>query len=195
MSTRFGHQTLIVGKMKWNGLFTIFITAFTALNTSAQTTILNNSSNDPNPVVIAGKKYQRSAFHNFLWGKHYRQEWSTPVKVKAVSLDTLMGGLIPFKKGGGRQTKTLRLKDKDGKEYVMRSIDKTYTKALPPIFQGTFVEAVANDQVSIAHPYSAITVPMLAEAAGVYHTNPQIVGITLKAISSFFKQIQLVFKV
>ena len=175
MSTRFGHQTLIEEKMISKGLFAILLTAFTALNTLAQTTILNNSSNDPNPVVIAGKKYERSAFHNFLWGKHYRKEWTTPVKIKAVHLDTLMGGLTPFKKGGGRQTQTLRLKDKDGKEYVMRSIDKTYTKALPPVFQGTFVEAVANDQVSIAHPYSSITVPMMAEAAGVYHTNPQIV--------------------
>jgi hypothetical protein len=46
---------------------------------------------------------------------------------------------------------------------------------LPSEFQHTFVESVANDQVSIGHPYSALTVPALAEAAKVFHTNPQIV--------------------
>ncbi|MCY7420160.1 MAG: BamA/TamA family outer membrane protein [Chitinophagaceae bacterium] len=160
----------------WSVLLVMLCFACAFKNTSAQTTIIQDSvSNGQYVKVIAGKKYQTSGIHNFLWGKHYRAEWSTPVKIKAVHLDTLMGGLVPFKKGGGRQTKTLRLKDKTGKEYVLRSIDKTFTRALPEVFRGTFVEAVANDQVSIAHPYSAITVPMLAEAAGVYHTNPQIV--------------------
>lgn len=158
-------------------ILTLLITiTYTISNTSAQTTtIVDTAFNGRFVKVIAGKKYRRSGVHNFFWGKHYRDEWSTPVKIKTVYLDTLMGGLHPVEKGGGRQTKTLRLKDKSGKEFVLRSIDKTFTRALPEIFRGTFVEAVANDQVSIAHPYSAITVPMLAEAAGVYHTNPQIV--------------------
>ena len=168
-------QTNNPEKNKWCIFIAITLLASFTSVTSAQTTIVNHTSKDNYPIIIAGKKYKRSGLHNFLWGKHYRTEWSTPVKVKAVYLDTLIGGLTPLKKGGGRQTKTLRLKDKEGKEYVMRSIDKTFTKALPEVFQGTFVESVANDQVSIAHPYSALIVPMLAEVAGVYHTNPEIV--------------------
>ena len=142
---------------------------------SQNTTIFDTTSSHKSAVIIAGEQYKRSGFHNWLWGKHYRQEWTTPVRVKSINLDTAFGGLKPILKGGGRQTKTLRLADKDGKQYVLRSIDKTYTKALPKVFQGTFVESVANDQVSIAHPYSSLTIPMLAGAAQVYHTDPQIV--------------------
>jgi len=87
----------------------------------------------------------------------------------------LYGERKPIKKGGGRQTRTLRLEDKNGKQYVLRSIDKTFTKALPEIFRGTFVNSIANDQVSISHPYASITVPMMANAARVFHTLPQIV--------------------
>jgi len=34
---------------------------------------------------------------------------------------------------------------------------------------------VAKDQVSIGHPYAAITITPMIEAAGIYHTNPEIV--------------------
>ncbi len=35
-------------------------------------------------------------------------------------------------------------------------------------------ESIANDQVSIANPYAAVTVPLMADAAGIYHANPVI---------------------
>ena len=152
-----------------------FILIASLFDASSQTTTIVDTSNRNSAVIIAGKEYKRSGYHNLWWGNHYRKEWSTPVRVKSIMLDTAFGGLTPIKKGGGRQTRTLRLQNKNGQQYVLRSINKTYTKALPALFAGTFVESVANDQVSIAHPYSAVTVPMLAEAAKVYHTNPQIV--------------------
>jgi hypothetical protein len=158
--------------------FSAFILAASVFSTSTfsqTTTIVDTTTSKTSAVIIAGKQYKKSGFHDWLWGKHYRQEWVTPVRVKAINIDTTFGGLKPLQKGGGRQTRTLRLEDKSGKQYVLRSIDKTYTRALPKLFTGTFVESIANDQVSIAHPYSALTVPLLAEAAKVYHTNPQIV--------------------
>lgn len=142
---------------------------------SQETTIVETDTDRWHKVVIAGKKYNKSAFHNWLWGSHYRKEWATPVKVKIIHLDSIYGGLTPVEKGGGRQTKNLRLEDRKGKQYVLRSIDKTYTGALPGIFQGTFVETIANDQVSVAHPYAAFTVFKMAEAAKIYHTNPSLV--------------------
>lgn len=128
-------------------------------------------------LVVAGAKYARSPFHNFLFGKHYREDWVTPVMMPVVYLDTLAGGVRPYETGGSRQTKTLKLHDKQGKEYVIRSIDKSYGQALPEIYRGSFVEALANDQVSSAEPYSALTIAGMAEAAQVYHTNPRIVYI------------------
>ena len=77
--------------------------------------------------------------------------------------------MTPYAEGGGRQSRSLRLKDANRREYVLRSIDKTYTKALPEIARGTFIEHIANDQVSIAHPYSALTIAPMAEAAKILH--------------------------
>jgi hypothetical protein len=124
-------------------------------------------------TVVAGGEYKASPRKVFWLGKHYRKEWVTPVPVSILNLDTL-GGLTPIEQGGGRQTKTLRLKDGRGREYVLRSVNKEYGKALPPGMQGTFIEKLAKDQVSTAHPYAAITVPSMAKAAGIYHTTPKI---------------------
>jgi len=139
-------------------------------------------------TVVAGEQYRKSSLHQLLWGKHYRKDWSTSVVVKTINLDTVNGGLVAYEKGGGRQSKTLRLRNAAGKEYVLRSIDKSFGKALPEIYRGTFVEKVVDDQVSIAEPYAAVTIPGMAAAAGIYHTNPQIVYVpSQKALGEFDK--------
>ena len=125
-------------------------------------------------TIQAGPEYKKSPTHQSLWGKHYRKEWATPVRVKMVTLDTLAGGLTPYEIGGSRQTKSVKLRDKNNREYVLRSIDKTFSGALPKVVKGSFIENIADDQVSIAHPYSAFTIAPMAQAAGVYHTNPQL---------------------
>lgn len=140
----------------------------------SQKTIVIDSTEPGYRTVISGP-YDRGGFYQFLWGKHYRKEWTTPVKVPVINLDTIKGGLIPLEKGGGRQTQTLRLRDKNGKQYVLRSVDKDYRAALPEIVAGTFIEDLAKDQVSTAHPFASVTVPIMIDAAGVFHTNPQIV--------------------
>jgi len=89
--------------------------------------------------VVAGKQYDRSWINEWLWGKHYRKEWATPVAMPLFFLDTAAGGLRPYEAGGGRQTKTLHLRNTNDKEYVLRSIDKRFGKALPDIYRGSFV--------------------------------------------------------
>jgi hypothetical protein len=126
-------------------------------------------------IVVPGPKFKRSGYHNFFWGKHYREEWTTPVKVPKFYLDTAAGGLTPYAKGGGRQSKTLRLRNKKNKEYVLRSIDKDFGRALPEIAQGTFLSRIAKDQGSIGHPFSSITITPMARRIGVFHTIPVIV--------------------
>ena len=39
-------------------------------------------------VTTAGPEYKRSSFHEMLWGRNYRREWSTKVKVPVILLDT-----------------------------------------------------------------------------------------------------------
>ncbi|MBC7830166.1 MAG: hypothetical protein H7122_20655, partial [Chitinophagaceae bacterium] len=83
--------------------------------------------------VIANPYYDKAnGFRRFLLGHHYRKEWATPVDVEVLNFDTTAGGLTPDKLGGGMQTKSLRLKGANGKEYVIRSVNKDPSKALPP---------------------------------------------------------------
>ncbi|MGB8190683.1 MAG: ShlB/FhaC/HecB family hemolysin secretion/activation protein [Chitinophagaceae bacterium] len=154
-------------------LLTSGLLAGMGICTKAQSPSASETS-QPQKVVVAGSQYNRSGFHQWLWGRHYRPEWVTPVTVTTLHLDTAAGGLTPYEAGGGNQSKTLKLRTAEGKEYVLRSIDKSFGKTLPELYKGSFVENLINDQVSIAHPYSSVTIPSMAEAAGIYHTNPVI---------------------
>ena len=125
-------------------------------------------------TVVAGKQFDRSKLHGWLWGKHYRKEWATPVTVPLLYLDTPAGGLTPTAQAEESQAKTLHLQNTAGKEYLLRSIDKWYGKTLANIYQGTFIESILNDQVSSSHPYAAMTVAPMSEIAGVHHTVPHL---------------------
>ncbi|UOQ81503.1 hypothetical protein [Hymenobacter sp. 5414T-23] len=85
------------------------------------------------------------------------------------------GWPTPLKQGGGKQTKSLRLRAASGREYVLRSIEKNTEQVLSNELRNTLAAKVVQDQVSAAHPYAALTIPPLAEAAGVGHTNPELV--------------------
>jgi hypothetical protein len=157
-------------------LFQIVILIFLTQSASAQTTVVKDAAAvEGTTVVIPGKKYDRSGYHNFFWGKHYRKEWSTPIRVKNFYIDTAKGGLTPVKEAGSRQSMGLRLQDKNGKEYVLRSIDKDFGNGLPEIFHGTFISRIAKDQASIGYPLAAITITPMISATGIYHTNPEVV--------------------
>ncbi|MGK2860574.1 MAG: BamA/TamA family outer membrane protein [Chitinophagaceae bacterium] len=141
----------------------------------SQTTIIKDSAViKGTTVVIPGIEYKRSGYHNMFWGYNYRTEWSTAFRAENFYLDTANGGLTPIKEGGGRQSKSLRLKDAEGKEYVLRSVNKDFGRGLKDM-QGTFIHRIAKDEVSIGHPYAAITIMPMARALGIYHTLPKIV--------------------
>ena len=152
--------------------------------------VFNNSyaqiSQPPTKTLPASTKYNKSKGYQRLWGEHYRKEWQQPVTFPLAYLDTLAGGLTPYQLGGGRQTTTLRLRDKNNREYVLRSIDKTLSKSLPNITDSSFVQDIADDQITFTHPYAALIVAPLAQAAGILHTKPVIYYIPhQKALGTF----------
>ncbi|MEJ7611936.1 MAG: hypothetical protein WKF88_12230 [Ferruginibacter sp.] len=126
-------------------------------------------------TLKASGNYHKSSFYKLFFGEHYRKEWNTQITVPRVLLDTIYGGLKPYQIGGSRQTQSIRVRDRDQREYVFRSVDKTLSGALPEIALGTFIENLANDQVPFSHPYAALAVAPLAEAAKIYHANPILV--------------------
>lgn len=123
--------------------------------------------------VRASKDYQVSKFKRWLLGQNYRAEWHQPVPMPVFDIGKIQGGLQVVQQGGGFQTRSLRLADAKGKEYVLRSVEKYPSYALPRPLRQTIAADVLKDQISASHPYGPLVTPALSEAAGIYHTNPR----------------------
>lgn len=125
----------------------------------------------------AGHFNTNHAHENWM-GRNYRQEWNTPITVPVINLSKEHGGLTPLKKGGGKQTKSLRVEDAQGRQYTFRSIAKFITsKTLPGDLQSEAAADLVSDGVSASYPYAALSMSVLSEAAGVPHGHPRIVMI------------------
>lgn len=120
----------------------------------------------------ASEQYRASRFKKKMLGENYRKEWGTFVKVPLFDIGSVKGGLKILQKGGGQQTLSLRLVDSVGHEYVIRSVEKYPEKAVPEMLRNTFAQDLVEDQISASHPYAALVIPDMAEAVGIYHTNP-----------------------
>lgn len=126
----------------------------------------------------AGGQFNASSGRAFWMGANYRKEWNTPIKVPVINLATEHGGLTPVKRGGGKQTKSLRLEDPNGREYTFRSIAKFITsKTLPGDLQSEAAADLVSDGVSASYPYVSLSIPVLAEAAGIPHGSAKVVYI------------------
>ena len=126
-------------------------------------------------TVTPGARYAAGALHRFLFGAHYRRLWTTPVEAERLDLAHFGGGLTATERGGGQQTRSLRLLAADGREFAFRSVDKDPTAVIPPELRGTIASSIVQDQISASHPAGALVVPPLLEAAGVPHTEPRYV--------------------
>ncbi len=125
-----------------------------------------------------------SDFYEMIWGENYRKLYGTKIKARVATLDTLYGGVEIVHPGGGHQTRSLRLKRKDGRELNMRALKKSPSQLLQSTvfkkeyikddFQKTAVEDLIFDFFTAAHPYAFMAVPDLARAANVYSTNPRL---------------------
>ena len=132
--------------------------------------------------VYTKEETDKSGFFKGIWGERYRKYYSTEVKTPTVRLDTLYGGLVPVRKGGGHQSKSLRLEHASGKQYVMRALRKSAELYLQAMafqdqyivgdFENTYTESLLNDFYTGSHPYAPFTIGKLSDAVGIYHTNP-----------------------
>ncbi|PXY45770.1 metallophosphoesterase [Flavobacterium hydrophilum] len=124
----------------------------------------------------------KSKFHKFLFGKHYRTYYSMPIEARIATTDTLMGGLKPIREGGGHQSVSLRMSDSKGREYVMRGMKKSATVFLQSVafkdqyvvndFQNTYTENFLLDFYTTSHPYAPFVTASMSDQIGLSHTNP-----------------------
>lgn len=135
-------------------------------------------------AIYTQKETTKSDLYRFLWGRRFREYYSIPVAAKVAYLDTLLGGLTPIRKGGGTQSRTLRLKDKRGRQYVMRAMKKNasqYIQAsmfkdqyVQPQFENTASEDLVKDVFTGSYPYAPFVMGRLSDAIGLHHLNPKL---------------------
>ncbi len=142
----------------------------------------DNFASEAKASIYSKEEIEKSKFFKTLWGERYRKYYGTEVTAPTVNLDTLFGGLTPVRKGGGHQSKSLRLRHKDGREFVMRALRKVselYLQAM--VFQDqyliddledSYLQEFLLDFYTGSHPYAPFVVGKLSDAVGIYHTNP-----------------------
>ena len=110
-----------------------------------------------------------------MQGEQYREAWAASITVPIVYLDTLKGGLKIIEQGGGKQTHSLELEDNLGIRYTLRSVSKNPEPLVPDVAVDLHLENIIIDGISAQHPYAALVVANLSDAAKVLHTQPNIV--------------------
>jgi hypothetical protein len=126
-------------------------------------------------VIVPGPEYATGSIGRFLLGSGYRELWTTPIEAEVLDLATWSGGLVATKKGGGKQTLSLRLEGADGREWKFRSLDKDPSPVLPESLRDSWVKSLVQDQISAAFPASCLVVDALSDAAGILHAPCRLV--------------------
>lgn len=130
---------------------------------------------DSTMVIAPNESYDnKGRLFRMVAGGHNRELWSIKSEYPVFDVTEMKGGLNLVRMGGKGQSNTLHLEADDGKEYVLRSVDKQAGKVWDESLKKTFALDLAQDQFSILNPYAAVVIPSLASAIGVYHTNPKI---------------------
>ena len=146
--------------------FTGQVLDFSKLPEIKQDTFLSTNVKYKDTINMpASTKYdQTSRIQRFMMGNNYRAEWNTPVNLRVFNLNKEKGGFKIVSLGGGKQTRSLKLIDKDKREWTLRTIDKDPEKAVPENFRNSLAQDIVQDMISASHPYSAVAIPSIANA-------------------------------
>src|SRR5688572_17102053 len=124
-------------------------------------------------LTVPPGPYRAGAIERIFAGDNWRALWTTPVHVPVFTLEA--HGLEFDKLGGGSQTVTIHMTEKDGwREYRFRSVDKFPLRAMPAEMRHTLVGDFIIDQNSAAFPAAPVLVPPLLRAIGALHVNPRL---------------------
>jgi hypothetical protein len=159
-------------------LFKIFFLFFSLQPLAQKESVLKvtrHDSNEPKMDTItpgfikiaADPQLKGNSFQKFLAGENYRREWVEPVGVSVLNLNTAKGGLVPEKLAGGKQTKSLRVKDSAGREWAFRSVEKFPEKGIPPELRKTIAEKIVKDGISASYPYRTLSMSVFSKAINV----------------------------
>ncbi|MEZ4953062.1 MAG: hypothetical protein R2825_05755 [Saprospiraceae bacterium] len=113
--------------------------------------------------------------NDFFWGKLYTEYYFRDLKFPVLDLENYAGGLEAFKRGGGFQTKSIRLiNDDETRLYQIRKMRKSADKLFYPLNK-TFVKKILEHSYTSSNPFGAYLLKPMEDAIGIYHTNPHLV--------------------
>jgi hypothetical protein len=148
--------------------------------------------------VYSKEEVTKSGINRMMMGRHYRYVYGTEVMAPTVMLDTLFGGLTPIRSGGGQQSRSLRMVDENGKEYIMRALRKSATQFFQEaVFTNIYIEGQYDkttseglllDFFTTAHPYVPFVIGDLSDAIDVYHANPTLYYIPKQSALKHFNE-------
>ena len=117
--------------------------------------------------TVAARGFAAGGFHRALFGNNYRDLWTLPIRVPILHITQFDGGITPYKVGGGKQTRALRLLAADSAEYTFRPVYKLPN--LPEDFRGTLAWKLMQDAGSASHPAANLAPVPLMESFGFLH--------------------------
>jgi len=126
-------------------------------------------------IAAADSQYVTSELREFLLGKHYRKTWATPIKVPVLDLTKKDGEYTLTGRASGIQTETLFARDRQGKRFAIRTLNKDLKQFIPKMLQRDFIVNVVQEQVSASYPYAKLITAPLAHGGGVYSTAAKVV--------------------
>jgi hypothetical protein len=130
---------------------------------------------DTTSVPVTNTLKEVEGLRKYFMGQNYRAEWSAQVNMRVFNLRQEKGGFTIESLGGGKQTKSLRLRNnKTGQEWVLRGMNKNPTQTIPKTYRGSLAHDLVTELKSSSFPYGAFIVPGLAKAIGISTASPEL---------------------
>lgn len=133
--------------------------------------------------VYTEEETDKSFPYKKMWGEHYREIYAKQIEVPVLFLDTLPGNPIAINEGGGKQSRSLRLRDDNENEFTLREIRKSALRFIQANIPGHYIydymentvaERIVQDFYTTAHPYAPFAVNDIMEDLDIYHANPKL---------------------
>lgn len=125
-------------------------------------------------AAVSKEMEQTTAFRRLLAGENYRKEWGADVKMRVFHLNSEKGGMKITGLGGGHESRSLQLEDREGRKWSLRSINKNLDPVTPEGFRETIASDIAHDLLSGVHPYAGLVVPGIETPLEIVHAKPEV---------------------
>ncbi|MEM6963113.1 MAG: metallophosphoesterase [Bacteroidota bacterium] len=124
-------------------------------------------------TIIPGIQYEAGKFRTKMMGQLYRSEWTTPVKLPYLDIGSYEGGMVPFAKGGGKQTDALKFVLPDGRQFGFRSVNKNVRRNTDYVLNNTVVSDFNQELIANQLPFGDVVTSVLLDNTDILHMRPR----------------------